>query len=332
MTTDRPSGYPDDEDDCPPPRDTDPNCDPKLVDEVACKARGVAAQATYNLTFHDDLEKAKTDYDATRTEYRNRRHEAALQVQDMRHQIRHLVERIKCLIEQRRVWRCLDESFEEILGQLRHCEIQAGCCAEPCDFDIDDDLGWTDLLKRITRYQREVDEAKACFNTLVAEPAALTKRVADAKAAIDGINAALSADPAVTDLKKVYAQALVTNRDIERVWGGFDETHDFVECLCRALTCWTKGCAAVSVLTGTKAIAECKKQAIEAHCAHLKTNTVDEIMGMYDKLCPRYSVGEDPDEPGSGGDHDESDCDECNDEHDRHLRAHGHTHGDRRLS
>ena len=55
------------------------------------------------------------------------------------------------------------------------------------------------------------------------------------------------------------------------------------------LTWWTKG-AAVSVLTGAKAVAEREQAAQEAHCEHLRTNTVDEILAMYDELCPSASL------------------------------------------
>ena len=56
-------------------------------------------------TYQPDLLTARTDYDTTRKAYREARHEAALAVQDMKHQVKHLLERIRCLIEQDRVVR-----------------------------------------------------------------------------------------------------------------------------------------------------------------------------------------------------------------------------------
>jgi hypothetical protein len=324
MTIDRPPERQGD-DGCPPPRDTDPDCDPQLIDDIACRASGVAAQAVYNATYEPLLEKAKTDYAVTRKGYRTTRHEAALQVQDMRQQIKHLIERIKCLIEQRRVWRCLDDAFGQIAEELRCCELPNGCCAGECEYTVDDEsLTEAELLERITNYQRMTDEARECFTKLAGEPAALMARVAAAKKAIDAINAALGADPATTDLKLVYAQALVTNRDVERIWGGFEEIQDFVDCLCRALTCWTKGCAAVSVLKGAKAVAECKKKAEDARCENLRTHPVDEIMALYDKLCPRSGPCDD-EHPGAP---DDDDCDDHDHEHQHeHEHEHRHHHG-----
>src|SRR6185503_1234560 len=129
------------------------------------------------------------------------RHDAALKVQDMRHQIKHLLERIRCLIEQDRVVRCLDEVFCEILEELEDCPLPGGCCAdEDCEFDVDtdecdclDDADYQRLLDRIAEYQRHADKAHTCFSTLISEPAELATRVTAAKAEIDAINADLSA-------------------------------------------------------------------------------------------------------------------------------------------
>jgi hypothetical protein len=315
------NGQPQDEGDCPPPP-TNPNCDPHLIDEVACKASGVAAQAAYNATYQPLLDKAKVDYDATRKDYRAKRHDAMLQVQDMRHQIKHLIERIRCQIEQKRVWRCLDEAFCEIVEELECCDTSDGCCAEECEFDVEcaEALDCQLVEKLIVDYQRQTDNAKDCFNRLVGEPAALEKRVAAAKDAIAKINAALGDDPAKTDLKRVYAQAIVAKREIDRIWGGFDQTHDFVDCLCRALTCWTKGCAAVSVLTGVKAVCDCHDKAGTARCEHLKSNTVDEVLAMYDKLCPQRETCDDAPQP------EPKDCDD-EPEHPDHPK-HGNCGGD----
>lgn len=327
MSTDKPREQPEDKD-CPPPREPDPGCDPALIDDVACRASGVAAQAEYNATYQAQLDQAKTDYDKARKDYRTARRDAALQVQDLRHQIKHILERIRCLIEQKRVWRCLDDAFCEIVEELKCCEGEEGCCVDECEFRVDDadSITFRKLLKRIAAYQRHVDEAKDCFTRLVSEPAALTARVAAAKAAIDVLNAALNADPASTDLKLVYAQALVANRAIEQVWGGFAQTQDYVDCLCRALTCWTKGCAAVSTLTGAKAVAECKQAAQKAHCDHLRTNTVDEILAMYDKLCPECDCADEPAKGDGGGD--EPPCAVCGEHHHHHHHhRHDHDHG-----
>jgi hypothetical protein len=297
MTNESPAASPgkDEWKDCRPQRPED-GCDPSSIDELRCRASGVAAQAAYNATYQNDLVAAQKDYDTARKAYREARHEAALAVQDMKHQIKHLLERIKCLIEQDRVVRCLDDAYTEVSGQLDCCEGPTGCCVEDVEYDADPPKRYSKLVRRIERYQREVDRAKACFATLVAEPAALKQRVADAKAAIDKVNAALAEDPAKVDLKRVYAQALVAQRAVSRIWNGFADTTAFVDCLCRALTSWSTGAEAVSVLTGAKAVQECIREAAKAWCDALRANPVDEILAGYDRLCPSQKPPK-PEEP-----------------------------------
>lgn len=165
----------------------------------------------------------------------------------MRHQIKHLVERIRCLIQQEHVVECLDDAWCDIAKELDKCTGPVGCCSEEidCDFDVTgdewdcdpdadepstvSDAEYTALVAKITAYHDHVDKATACFNSLIGEPDALVAWVAAVKAEVDAINAALTADPAVTDLKKVYAQALVARQHIRLIWNGFEQSKDFVE-------------------------------------------------------------------------------------------------------
>lgn len=317
------------------------DCKPHLIDCLKCKTQGIAAQAAYNTATQPDLDAAQTAYTATRKDYRAKRADVTLQVQDMRHQIKHLVERIRCLIQQEHVVDCLDDAWCDIARELDACSEPVGCCADglECDFDVSgdewdcdpdathaecvSDAEYTALVAKITAYQDHVDKAKACFNSLVGEPAALVARVAAVKAEVDAINAALTADPATTDLKKVYAQALVARRHIRLIWNGFDQSKDFVACLCRALTCWSTGSAAVSLLTGKRAFEDCKRAAAAAQCDELKTNTVDEILARYEKCCPPPECDDskpvDPDCP-------PEDEDGSEDPHHHHHHKHKHHH------
>ena len=324
-------------------------CDPDLIDELKCHAQGIAAQAAYNATSQPELETARTQYDTTRKAYREARSGVALEVQDLRHQIKHLIERIRCLIKQRRVVECLDEAYEKICRQLDECGTPGGCCADPdCDFDKDCPEDYRELVRRIADYEAHLEKDKACFNSLVGEPAALTARVAAYKADVDAVSAALQADPATTDLKQVYASALVAQRHLKSVWYGFPETRDFIDCLCRALTCWTKAADAVSVLLGCKAIKDCHRDARATHCQDLADHTVDEILVEYERICGHDPCADedkgeqsdddhDDDDRGSGhhhhGDHDDDDRGSDHHHHGDHDdddRGSGHHHhGDR---
>jgi len=278
------------------------------IDDLKCKAEGIAAQAQYNATAQPALVDAQSKYLQTRKDYRKKRSDVALEVQDLRHQSKHLVERIKCLIKQERVVDCLDEAWEQVQVDLGQCPVATGCCVdEDCDFDVDaGDLTLQQLAHRIADYQAELDRAKACFESMVAEPGNLAQRVTDAKAELDKVNAALGADPAATDLKLVYASALVARWHVSQVWKGFTEITDFVECLCRALTCWTKASEAISILTGELAIKTCIDKAHHDWCDNLRTQTVDEILCRYDKLCPPHT------------------CEDCKDDHDHDHHDHDH--------
>ncbi len=265
-------------------------CDPEIVDRLKCKAEGIKAQAAYNAAHLPDLT-ARTKYDEARADYRDARHTVALDVQDIRHQIKHLIERIKCLIKQEHVVECLDDAYCKVTDQLRKCGDTEGCCIDDdCEFDTDlcdvppykiDKV----LARWITDYQRRADAAKECFNELIQEPGRLITRVAARKAEVAGITNDLAGDPASTDLKELYARTLVARKHVHDVWLGFEHTNEFVECLCRALMCWSKGSSVIAVLIGEQAVRRCHELARKARCDYFKEHTVKEILAVYDKIC-----------------------------------------------
>lgn len=306
MSTDRPrTNDPDDWRDCRPPQD-EGGCDPSSsIDERKCRDAGLTAQLEYTKAHSEALEAARDAYAQARTDYREHRHEAALKVQDMKHQVKHLLERIRCLIEQDRVIRCLDQAFCEVEGQLDCCEGPLGCCVQTIEFDPVPPESYRKLQRRIAHYQAYVDSAKACFDVLVLEPGKLTERVDAAKADLDAIMAALADDAAKIDLKKQYATALVLKRRLERIWLGYADNAAYVDCLCLALTTWSAGVEAVSLLTGAQAMQDCQRAAAKAWCEKLTAAPVVEILVIYDRLCgsdkpcasDKPSGSDDSDEP-----------------------------------
>ena len=322
--------YPE-EPECPPPPET--SCCEPGVDDLKCVAAGDKAKAVYNDTFEADLAKAKIDYEATRKAYRTEQHDAAPIVQDLENQIRHLVERIKCQIEQDRVWKCLDKAFCKVLEELKCCPTPKPCCSEDCEFPLDDieDKSAAELAVLIAEYQKRIDDAKKCFNDLLGEPAALKTRVAEAKNEVAAITTDLGGDQAKLDLKRLYARALVAQWRIKKIWGGFGQVQKFVDCLCQALICWTKGCRAVYDLTGAKAVAECVEQSKKDRCDKLRNETVEQVLATYDRLCAKPECDDEPaDEDEDSSDDDDSDdsdddCD-CHKHHHHHRSKHHHHH------
>lgn len=303
------------------------------VDSLTCNAKGDDAKAEYNKTFVTKLETAKTQYESTRAAYRVERDKARVIVEDVRNQIRHLIERIGCQIEQKRVRKCLDDAFCDVLGELKCCKSDDGCCVDDCDFPLDDiaELSAEELSARIVAYQARTDRAETCFNKLINEPTELAARVEAAKKSVADINTALGGDAATLDLKKVYADALVAQWKIRNVWGGFPQRQDFVTCLCDALKCWTEGCKAVYALTGAKAVKTCQDEAKQARCELLRTKTSEQILAGYDRHCAKSNCEEPSEDDGHGGgepEHDErgvDDDDDC-DCHNHHHHCHGRHH------
>lgn len=325
-----PTEHPD-QPDCPPPPPETSGCEPG-VDDLKCVAAGDRAKAAYHDTFEKDLTQAKIDYETTRKAYRTEQHDGAAIVQGLENEIRHLVERIKCQIEQKRVWRCLDDAFCAVRDELKCCPTAGLCCEDPCEFPLKDIENKTlaELAALIERYQERTDAAKKCFTDLLGEPAALKARVEAAKAEVASVTTALGGDPATIDLKRLYARALVVQWQIEIVWGPFGQVQKFVDCLCQALTCWTQGGHAVYQLTGARAVAECKEQTKKDRCDTLRTETVEQVLAAYDRLCGNSECKDEASD--GGGEHhqhdDDEDCEdgESDDDCDCHKHHHHHHH------
>jgi hypothetical protein len=330
----------DHDDDCGCGRHSDcADCDPDLIDELACQAEGIQAQATYNNQTQADLKTASDSYSTTRAAYRTARATAAVDVQDLRHQVKQYADSIRCKIKQERVVECLDEAFEHICRRLETCGVGGGCCStDDCDYDKTCPDSYDELVSRIADYTDRLEHEKSCFNTLIGEPEELPKRVAAAKKEIEDIDAALKGDQATLDLKRQYAAALVAQRHLkwDMIWNGFRHTQDYIDCLCRALTCWTKANDAISVLTGCQAVMDCQQRAREKCCDDLRTKTVDEVLLKYERICGSERCKDtDPgstDESGDDSAEDDNDNDNDNDDgSDEHDDApcgceHGHRH------
>jgi hypothetical protein len=273
----------------PPDEETDAKCgccDLGLIDDLDCQSQGIDERSKYNAEARKTLDPAKKQYATTCTDYRTARNDLTLEVQDMRHQVRHLIERIRCQIKQPRVVDCIDRAFTKISTQLDECQATPHCCADDidCEFDLDCPDDYRTLVDRIAEYQDRLNKAQTCFTDLTKEPQALRDRVDKVKKLVaDEITAKLKDDQA--DLKRVYAAALVAQRDLLRIWNGFRHAKDFLDCLCQALTCWAKGVEAVSVLVGCRAVKDCYRAAHDTRCTELATNTIDEVLNLYLRIC-----------------------------------------------
>ena len=242
----------------------------------------------------------------------------ALEVQDLRHQIRHMVDRVRCLIQQDRVVECLDRAFAVICEQLDECGQAGGCCVDDddCEFDVECPEDYDELVRRIADYTAHLTRDKACFAVLVAEPAALQTRVDNATQAVHDVAEALTKDPSTIDLKAWYAKALVARRALQLIWNGFPETKDFLDCLCRVYDCWISAVDAIAILTREKGVKDCHREAREEHCKDLTEKTADAIVMEYERICSAPC----DDQP-----KDDDSC-ECGHGHHHHRDHHEHEH------
>ena len=323
-----------------PPKSECPDCHTKLVGADNCKADGIKARADYNEEHRQVLETARTQYETARTTYRKNRTDKALQVEDLRHQAKLLVERVRCQIKQKRVVRCLDECFTEICEELDHCQGPHGCEPADCTFDVTPSTE-DDLDARIAEYERRItdltkrrDSAKTRFDRLVNESTALLTRVDAAKARVDKLASDVAGDPALHDLKALYAEGRVIRRLLReaQIWDGFATTKAYLDCLCEALTCWIDASSAVSRLTGRKAVEDCHKKAVDERCTRLTDHTADEVTNLYEQRCGQP---DDCDPPPSDDDDDCADdeppspppSDDCGCHHHHHHHpCHHHDH------
>lgn len=288
-------------------------CDPGLLDELRCRARGVQAEADYHAQKLDELTQARTRYDAARAAYGAARDTAAPTVAQLREQLAQVIEQLKCLVDDaREIW-LLDNAYANIQVKLTACGDTSGCYfQDDCDFDAPlRNCRPDDIPARIADIERRVQAAKAAFTDLVAEPTALPARVAAVEAEIQDIKTRMGGDPRTTDFKRLYAAALVAGRHLAAVWRGFPHTNAYVDCLCRTLTCQVRGHSAIAKLLGRAAVRACHAEAKAARCEHLRQHTVDEVMAEYIRLRSRPQqpgVQDDP-APGREGDRDADDND-----------------------
>jgi hypothetical protein len=305
---------------CPPEKPCSPcgadpdDCDSESLAKVRCQADGIEAQAAFNKEYQPPLDAAQETYAAARNKYRDTRADVACTVRDLRHEISCLIERIRCLIKQDHVVECLDEAFECVVASLKECD---KCKLPPldCEFDTDcDDVPLEAITHRIVKYEAKLAAAKDRFTWLVSEPERLNDRVVKAQAEVKAVQDALKADPAVTDPKKLYVQAIVAWYHLKHVWGDYHTVTKFIDTLCQALTCWRNGVVAVSQLVRCEAVLKCHRDAKDKECDRLRLQTVDEILVVYERLCGHSPHDDDDDDADCGYRRHDDDEDDDEDE------------------
>ena len=223
------------------------DCDPELLDHLKCRAVGIQAQADYNKTHEDALIQARTQYDGARSAYTSARAAAKPDVVDLGKQLNQVIEQLRCLVDDESKIQLLDQAFWRIQERLRKCDPKQGCTFhDDCDFDdMVRDCRPEDNASAIADIERRTAAAATVFTELIAEPANLTKRVADLKTETAAIVSKMASDSRTVDFKMLYAAALVARDHEQTIWRGFENVNAYIDCLCRTLTCQIKGYDAV---------------------------------------------------------------------------------------
>lgn len=264
------------------------DCDLSGVDDLACESKGVADRAKYIADHDAALKDRRAKYDTTRAAYQTARATVAADVTGIRKDLHQIREQLRCQLD-RETLECLDEAWIEVSERLERCgEPRTGCCVDECDFDDecegheDDDIH--ELTARIARIDRRVTAAEDCFDALAGEPAALTKRVADLRAAVNALLTEIS-DPKTVDPKHAYATLRWLWHRYDDIWWGFPRVRDFQDCLCQALTCSVTGRRVLGILVGRLGVLECRKDAEDQRCETLRTHVVEEVLEACARVC-----------------------------------------------
>jgi hypothetical protein len=145
-------------------------CDPGLLDELKCQAKGIKEQAKYNDEHGQELDDARDAYKTARALYSAARSAAAPLVAEARRQLEDLEDRVRCQLDRRDV-ECIDTAFGHVVERLNRCGHTRGCCCdEDCDYDDEiRDCDPDDVPGRLAVIEHRTKEAAECFWSLIGE-------------------------------------------------------------------------------------------------------------------------------------------------------------------
>jgi hypothetical protein len=274
------------------------DCDPSGLDTLKCDAEGIKKQAEVTTAAAVKLAERRAKYDAARVKYTQAREDAAKIVEESKDQLTQLLDRLKCTIDDERIVTRLKSAHQAVQAKLEECGVSGGCCADgECDFDTDIvDVPLSELNARRADVGRHTMQAEKCFDDLIDEPEQLTKRTTAIKEELAKIGEAIGKGERGDALVRLYARLLVVKQWRADVWRGFAGSNDYVDCLCRALTCSLKGWQALAVIEGAIAAGECREKAAEDRCKELQQSLVEELLAEYSKLVKQVGDDEDDDE------------------------------------
>jgi hypothetical protein len=270
------------------------DCDPSALDDLKCEAEGIRVRNELTQADAGKLNESRQKYDDARNAYATARSAAAQNVRDIREQVNHAVDQLECLIKSDHIVDCLKQAHDAVQHRIDECPGSSGCCVGECEYRTDDvtTIEVEELYARQAEADRLTKKAEECFNLLITEPTDLDARIKKLKTEVGEITTQMGGDPKKVDFSHLYARALVAKQALKDIWRGFEHTNDYVDCLCRALTCWLKGRHALAIFGGEIAVRKCRDDAAADQCKRLQEHTVDEVLAEYLKICPPQPADE----------------------------------------
>ncbi|MFF3935671.1 hypothetical protein [Streptomyces phaeofaciens] len=284
-------------------------CDLGAIDDLACSATGIKRQAEKTEQQLARLTEFKDRFNSARADYTKARETAGADAEAAARTLKQVYEQLRCRIgaEDKH---CLKRAVRQVFAEIRDCAGGWGCCADECDCEFDPSVGDEDtvasLAARIARYEAQVEREAACFTGLAGEKDALPQRAAQIKADATQLLADVAGPDAGRNVIRLWAQLLVLRRRLEELYRGFGPVSAYLDCLCKVLLCILKGSSAIAVLEGAKAKLECMDALKKKACDEKQTNSVAEVMEVYERLCRECP----PKGTGDGGQAEEDDEDE----------------------
>ena len=200
------------------------DCDPDLLDDIKCRAKGLQARADYNAQHMEALDKARGQYELARAAYTAARTAARPLVEQAESDLRCLIEGLECLINEdedarRKIVEEVHRAFWEVQDRIRECGSKTGCYLDDdCDFVDVGDCQPYDVPARLADITHRTAKAEACFADLIAIPVKLPTDVTALQEEVSAVSDGANSKPSDEVLIELYAKALVARQHGYDIW------------------------------------------------------------------------------------------------------------------
>jgi hypothetical protein len=190
---------------------------------------------------------------------------------------------LRCKIE-REQRRPLSRLWRQLRDEIRAASPPPGCRRPRCNADgsIGRDEALADLAGRVAAMRYEARDLDTYFGTLLAEPTALTERVAAAQSDVEQLVDDVKNADSDTDLMPFYARARVLEWRLspDELWGGFTIA-SYLACLNDTMACLRREWRAIAALEGAIAERVCVAESVAAKVAERRSGAIDELLERY---------------------------------------------------